>query len=200
MNIETKNRILNVFREHSGYARTKDIRAKGIHHKYLQELVEKETIIRIRHGLYSLPAIESYNSLHEALLVVPDGIICMGTALSFYELTTWNPPDINIAISHGRKIVLPDYPPIKLYHFSGVFFETGKTEISLNTGQKIVIYDKERTLCDAVRYRNRIGIDVMKEALGEYIRCKDKKLNVLYVYAKKLRISSILNQYLDVLL
>ena len=200
MNLETKNRILKIFQEHSGYTWTKDIRAQGIHHKYLQELVEEGIIIRIRHGLYSLPEIESYNSLHEALLVVPDGIICMGTALSFYELTTWNPPDVHIAIPHGRKIVLPDYPPIKLYHFSGVFFETGKKEISLSTGQKIMIYDKERTICDAVRYRNRIGIDVMKEVLGEYIRSKDKKLNVLYEYAKTLRISSILNQYMDVLL
>ena len=124
----------------------------------------------------------------------------MGTALSFYELTTWNPPDVHIAILHGRKVVLPDYPPIKLYHFSGSFFRIGQIEISLDTGQKISIYDKERTICDVVRYRNRIGIDIMKEALGEYIRSNDKNLNILHDYAKKLRISSILFQYLDVLL
>ena len=124
----------------------------------------------------------------------------MGTALSYHELTTWNPPDIHIAISHGRKVVLPDYLPIKLFHFSEPFFRIGQSEISLDTGQKISIYDKERTICDAVRYRNRIGTDIMKEALGEYIRRPDKNLNTLYEYAKILRISSILNQYLDVLL
>jgi len=200
MTLKTKDRILNVFQEHSGYAWTKDIRAKGIHHKYLQELVDEGIIIRLRHGLYSLPEIESYNSLHEALLVVPDGIICMGTALSFYELTTWNPPDIHIAIPHGRKIVLPDYPPVKLYYFTGVFFETGQTKITLDSGQQISIYDKERTICDSVRYRNKIGIDITKEALGEYIRSKDKNLNTLFDYANRLRIRSVLNQYLDVLL
>ncbi|MDA3939239.1 MAG: type IV toxin-antitoxin system AbiEi family antitoxin domain-containing protein [Spirochaetia bacterium] len=200
MNLETKNRILYVFQEHSGYAWTKDIRAKGIHHKYLQELVEEGIIIRIRHGLYSLPEIESYNSLHEALLVVPDGIICMGTALSYYGLTSWNPPDIHIAIPHGKKIVLPAYPPVKLYYFTGVFFETGRTTITLDSGQQISIYDKERTICDSVRYRNKIGIDITKEALGEYVRSKDKNLNTLYDYASRLRIRSVLNQYLDVLL
>ena len=200
MNLETKDRILKIFQEHSGYARTKDIRANGIHHKYLKELVEEGIIIKIRHGLYSLPEIESYNSLHEALLVVPGGIICMGTALSFYELTTWNPPDIHIAIPHGKKIVLPDYPPVKLYYFTGVFFETGRTKITLDSGQQISIYDKERTICDSIRYRNKIGIDITKEVLVEYVRSKDKNLNTLYDYANRLRIRSVLNQYLDVLL
>ncbi|MDX9801720.1 MAG: type IV toxin-antitoxin system AbiEi family antitoxin domain-containing protein [Spirochaetia bacterium] len=200
MNLQTKNRILNVFEKHSGYALTKDIRARGIHHKYLTELVKEGLIVRIRQGLYSLPEIEGYNSLYEALLAVPDGIICIGTALSYYELTTWNPPDIHIAIPRGKKIVLPDYPPIKLYYFTKTFFEIGRNKITLDSGQQISIYDKERTICDAVRYRNKIGIDIIKEALGEYVRRKDKNLNTLFEYASRLRIKSVLNQYLDVLL
>ncbi|MEA1910581.1 MAG: type IV toxin-antitoxin system AbiEi family antitoxin domain-containing protein [Spirochaetota bacterium] len=200
MNIETKNRILKIFQEHSGYAWTKDIRAKGIHHKYLQELVEKGIIIRISKGLYSLPNIEDYSSYYEALLVVPGGIICMGTALSFYELTTWNPPYVHVAIHHGRKVVLPDYPPIKLYHPGGSFFTTGITQTTLYSGHSISIYDLEKTVCDTVRYRNRIGIDVMKESLVKYISRHDKNLNKLYEYAKTLKIISVLQRYMEVLL
>lgn len=100
---DTKKRILHVFKEHSGYARTQDIKSQGIHHKYLRQLVAEGTIVKLKHGLYTLPEIDSYAVLQEALLTVPDGIICMGTALAHYELTTWNPPDIHIAIPRGKR-------------------------------------------------------------------------------------------------
>jgi predicted transcriptional regulator of viral defense system len=197
---ETRNRILHVFEKHSGYARTQDVKSEGIHHKYLQELVEEGTILKIKHGLYSLPEIYSSATLHEALLTVPDGIICMGTALAYYELTTWNPPEIHIALPRGRKITLPDYPPIKLYHVAADFFTLGQTEIEAESGQSITIYNRERVVCDALRFRNKIGIDIMKEVLREYMQSKYRNLNALNSYAGKLRIESVLNQYLDVLL
>ncbi|MBF9014689.1 MULTISPECIES: type IV toxin-antitoxin system AbiEi family antitoxin domain-containing protein [unclassified Oceanispirochaeta] len=200
MTNETRNRIIQVFTEHSGYARTQDIRSSGIHHKYLQQLVEEGSIIRLKHGLYSLVEVDNYAVLQEALLTVPDGIICMGTALSFYELTTWNPPETHIAIQRGRKVVLPDYPPIKLYHVSENTLTLGRTEIKVDSGQMIPIYDRERVVCDAVRFRNKIGMDIMKEVLKEYMTSKQKDLNTLYSYARKLRIATVLNQYLDVLL
>ena len=197
---DTRRRILQVFKEHSGYARTRDVRSRGIHHKYLQELVEEGSIIKLRHGLYSLAEIDDYAVLYEALLTIPDGIICVGTALAYYELTTWNPPDIHIAIIRGRKVVLPDYPPIQLYHISAEIISIGRTEIEIERGNPITIYDKERTVCDAVRFRNRLGIDIMKESLSEYLKRRDKDLNRLTTYAKNLKISSVLNQYLEVLI
>jgi len=197
---ETKQKILSIFAEHSGYARTQDIKSKGIHHKYLQQLVAEGTILKIKHGLYSLSEIDSYTALGEALLTVPDGIICMGTALSHYELTTWNPPEIHIALPRGRKLVLPDYPPIQLYHVSADLFTLGRTKEKTDFGQSISIYNRERVVCDAVRFRNKIGLDIMKEVLREYMQSEYRDLNSLNHYARKLRIESVLNQYMDVLL
>ncbi len=197
---ETRNRILHVFEKHSGYARTQDVKSEGLHHKYLQELVDDGTILKIKHGLYSLSELDSATHLHEALLTVPGGIICMGTALAYYELTTWNPPEIHIALPRGRKITLPDYPPIKLFHVSADFFALGQTEIEAESGQSITIYNRERVVCDALRFRNKIGIDIMKEVLREYMQSEYRNLNALNSYARKLRIESVLNQYLDVLL
>ena len=191
---------MQIFLEHSGYARTQDIRSRGLHHKYLQQLVEEGSIIKLKHGLYSLIEIDSYAVLQEALLTVPDGIICMGTALSYYELTTWSPSDTHIAILRGRKVVLPDYPPIRLYHVSEDIFTLGKTEIEVESGKSIEIYNRERVVCDAVRFRNKIGMDIMKEVLKEYMQKENRNLNTLHAYARQLRIESVLNQYLDVLL
>ena len=200
MKQEIRSKIIDVFYKNSGYARTKEIIGIGIHNIYLKELEEDGTIIKIKQGLYSLSENKSFNSLYESLITVPGGIICLGSALSYYDLTTWDPVDIHVAILHGRKIVLPEYPPIQLYHFTGNFFEIGKTFVTLSTGHKIPIYDKEKTICDLIRYRNRIGIDIMKEALIEYMKLKEKNLNQLFYYAKILKISTVLNQYMEVLL
>lgn len=197
---QTRERIIQIFKEHSGYARTQDIRSQGIHHKYLQQLVVEGMILKLKHGLYSLPELDNYVVLHEALLSIPDGIICMGTALAHYELTTWNPPDIHIALPRGRKVVLPDYPPIKLYHVTEDIFYLGRVEVMVESGQNIAIYNRERVICDAVRFRNKIGIDIMKEVLREYMKSQHCDLNSLNGYAQKLRIETVLSQYLDVLL
>jgi predicted transcriptional regulator of viral defense system len=195
----TLDRILRIFHDQSGYARTKDIKRAGIHHSHLNELLENGTIVKLKHGLYCLSDISQFNSLKDAQMTIPSGIICLGTALSYYELSTWDPPEVHIAIPKSRKVKLPDYPPIRLYYFSGVFYEIGIVHEPTESGDTIQIYDKEKTVCDIVRYRNQIGIDIMKEALMEYLKQNDKSLNKLNSYAQTLKIGSILRQYLEVL-
>jgi predicted transcriptional regulator of viral defense system len=197
---ETRNRILQIFDDHYGYIRTKDLRDQGIHHKYLSMLADEGEIIKLRHGLYRLADIEDFTVLQEALFAVPSGIICLGTALYYHEITTWNPPDVQIAIQRRRRVVLPEYPPIQLLHVSEDLFDIGKTEITAPSGKPLSIYDRERVVCDAIRYRNKIGIKAMKEVLITYLERKDRNLAVLLDYAKKLHISPVLKQYLDVLI
>ena len=199
MKPEIRERILNQFKQQSGYARTGDILDLGIHNIYLKELEQEGTIVKLKRGLYCLQNHESQNIMAEALLLIPDGVLCLGTALSYYDLTTWNPPDIHVAIPHGRKVKLLEYPPVKLYYFTGIFYSTGIIE-TMESDQLIRIYDLEKSICDLVRFRNRIGIDILKEALGEYLKRQDKDLNKLNTYAKSLKISSVLNQYLEVLI
>ena len=195
----TRDKILKIFNEQSGYARTKDIKNHGIHHSHLNELQKDGTIVKLKHGLYCLSDSSQFNSLKEAQVSIPSGIICLGTALSYYGLSTWDPPEVHIAIPKSRKVKLPNYQPIRLYYFSGVFYETGIVHEATESGLIIQIYDIEKNICDIVRYRNQIGIDIMKEALREYLKRKDKNLNKLTSYAKTLKISSILGQYLEVL-
>ena len=200
MKQKTREKILKIFHEQSGYARTKDIKTHGIHHSHLKELQKDGTIVKLKHGLYSLSDSSQFNSLKEAQVSIPSGIICLGTALSYYGLSTRDPPEVHIAIPKSRKVKLPNYQPIRLYYFSGVFYETGIVHEATESGLIIQIYDIEKTICDIVRYRNQIGIDIMKEALREYLKRKDKNLNKLISYAKILKISSILGQYLEVLI
>jgi len=62
------------------------------------------------------------------------------------------------------------------------------------------VYDKEKTICDLVYYRNRIGQDIVREALDKYISSKDRNIQKLMRYSEKLRVSAIMKKYLEVLL
>ena len=59
------------------------------------------------------------------------------------------------------------------------------------------ITDLERTVCDAVKYRNKIGLDVCGEILDHYLKRPDRNISVLHSYAKRLRIENVLNRYLE---
>lgn len=118
--------------------------------------------------------------------------------MAYYDLTTYNPWQYEIAIERSKKITISEYPPIKLVYFSSKQLELGVVEIDID-GHLVRIYDKEKTICDCIRYRNKIGIDIVKEGITEYIKRKDKDLNKLMKYAEACRVQKILKEYLEVL-
>ena len=76
----------------------------------------------------------------------------------------------------------------------------GKTELTTNMGNKVPGYDLERTVCDIVRSRNKVGSETFNAAMKMYVSRKDKDFNKLYEYAKKLHVQKIIRNYLEVLL
>ena len=91
MNPETKYRIKKFFYENKGYLHAKDLTEKGIHRKYLSDLLENEEVIKLKRGLYKWND-EKFNSLNELIdvaMIIPDGVVCLASALSYYELTTY---------------------------------------------------------------------------------------------------------------
>jgi len=195
-------KIKKIFEKQNGYARTKDILDEGIHSYYLYQLVEKNKIVKIKNGLYkwSYPEKSPKEELVEVSKIVPSGVICLLSALSYYELTTTNPWQYYIAIHRDtHKPKLPEYPPIKIFYFSQKQYKTGIMNREIN-GNKIQIYDREKTLCDCFRYRNKIGQDVVNEAFKEYINGKYINIDKLLKYAKKVGPYNELKKYLELLL
>ena len=129
---------------------------------------------------------------------MPKGVLYLTSALAYYDLTTYNPWQYEIAIERTKKVTIPDYPPIKLVYFSEKQLDLGIVETDMD-GHTVRIYDIEKTICDCVRYRNKIGIDIVKEGINEYLKRKDKDLNKLMKYAEVCRVQKILKEYLEVL-
>jgi len=198
MKDEIRKKILYIFGQNHGYSSTSEIQDKGIHNTYLAELEQEGTIRKAKRGLYVLSNLEPGSSLIEALRIVPGGVICLNSALAFYHLSTFQPLSVELAIEHKRKIVLPEHPLIRLVYFSKERFETGISFQKIEA-EEIRIYDKEKTLCDAVFYRNKIGIDIVKEALRNYTREPGRNLQKLLETADELRVGSMIRRYLEIL-
>lgn len=153
-------------------------------------------LVRLRNGLYADPDALTGNIV-DMEAIVPGGIMCLYSAWSNYNLTTQVPDAFYVAVSRSRKIKLPAFLDIKLVFQRNELLEIGKVEIE-EQGMKVWMTDIERSVCDAVKYRNKIGIDVMTEIIDNYLRRVDRNLSRLTEYAKKLHVYSTLHQILQV--
>ncbi|MHA6534595.1 type IV toxin-antitoxin system AbiEi family antitoxin domain-containing protein [Paenibacillus sp. BAC0078] len=197
--ITAAKRVLN---KHNGLARTKDFIEAGISPYYIKKLESVGEIERVKQGVYrhSSQDNEPLNEMVEVSKLVPKGVICLLSALSYYELTTYNPWEYHIAIHRGgKKPKLPGYPPIKIIYLADVQYKVGIDEVCID-GFAVKIYDREKTICDIVRYREKLGIDLMKEGLRSYLQSPHKNITKLVSYADKLRIRTVLQKYLEVLI
>ena len=177
-----------------GFVSTKNL--SDWQEQQLQDAVRKVEAVRLKNGIYAdIDALA--NTMVDIRMIVPGGILCLWSAWSVYNLTTQIPNAYYIAIERTRKIVLPDYPEFQLVYQSDNLLSIGATRKNVQ-GYDIPIFDMERSVCDAIKYRNKVGIDVMAEILQTYLRRPDKNISRLMDYASKLRIRKTLNQYLEV--
>jgi predicted transcriptional regulator of viral defense system len=198
--IEPKEEIIKkLVNKKNPYIRTSQLKAYGLNAYDINSLIFQERLIRIKWGLYKWKKSgkgTEYDEMLEVSAIVPNGVFCLFTAFSYHELSTHIPKEYNIAILRNtRKPKLPDYPPIKMIYLSNTRFNHGIIKIN----DIIRIYDLEKTVCDAVIYRNKIGIDVVKEVIYNYLKTPQRNLQKLMEYAESLRISKAVRTYLEVL-
>ena len=113
-------RVLKIFEHYNGYANLQDLKRAGIHTDTLRKLVDENIIEKVKPGLYKLidmPMV-AHQSFIDVCLAIPKAVICLHSALSFYELTTAVPSVIMAAIPRESKPTKINYPPIDIYYFS----------------------------------------------------------------------------------
>lgn len=165
------------------------------YHQALQK-VQSGELLRLRPGVFVEPATLA-DTMLDIDVLVPGGVLCMYSAWEHYELTTQIPSAFCIAIPRKRKLVLPKFPPVTLYYWSDHLLEFGTTTAEVH-GHKVRVTDLERSVCDAIKYRNKIGLDVCAEILKTYLHRTDRNIAKLIEYAKKLRVAATLKTYLEI--
>ena len=193
------NTILQkLFAENNGYLARKQVPDKTIYN-YLLNLVNEGVVERIKHGVYFYEIASQDNTMIDVEKIVPGGVLCLYSAWMYYGLTVQIPQSFSIAIEKNRKVSLPDYPPITLYYWKQEYYEMGIIAQSIS-GYSLKIYDVEKSVCDAVKYRTKIGMETTSEILKTYLKRKDRNLTKLIGYAKNMRIEKVLKTYLEILL
>lgn len=191
--METK--LQSLFEQNNGYLTRKQVPDKSTYN-HLLKLVDAGVVERIKHGVYYYGNAAD-NTMIDVEKVVPGGVLCLYSAWAHYGLTVQIPQAFNIAIEKNRKISLPAYPPITLYYWKQEYYEMGITAQEIS-GYTVKIYDMEKSVCDAVKYRTKIGMETTSEILKTYLRSKDRNLTKLIGYAKQMRIEKILKTYLEI--
>ena len=161
----------------------------------LRSAVKEGTLVRIRKGIYASPSALA-NTIIDVERIVPYGVLCLYSAFAYYGLSTQVPAATCIAIDAKRKVSLPEFPPIDLYYWKKENLTLGVIQKDIST-YSVRITDLERTVCDAVKYRNKIGLDVCGEVLDSYLKKENRNISLLHEYARQLRIESILTKYLE---
>ena len=153
---------------------------------------------RLERGLYRLAELEPLSApdLVTVARKVPHGVICLISALSFHEITTQIPHTVHVAIKRGAERPRLAYPPVKTYWFSGDAFTAGVERHSID-GASLNVYSPEKTLADCFKYRHKIGMDTVLEALSLYHERRKPRRRELLRYARICRVEKIMRPYLE---
>lgn len=196
--IDRLQEAIRIFREAGGILRMSEAIRLGIHRRDLYHLKDVGKLELLQRGLYRLSSM-SDPSLPDFVTVskkIPDGIICLVSALAFHEMTTQIPHFVYLAIPQKSRKPSLEYPPLRVFWYGEEALSAGIEEHRI-AGTKVRIFNREKTLVDAVKYRNKLGMDIVLEALRMYWQSGNTNLNKLYSYAQLLRVERILKPLME---
>ena len=180
--------------ESGGTIRTHELREPRAYYGINKD-IKSGNVIRLKNGVYMLPD-ELATTMIDVERIVPGGVVCMYSAWDFYGLTTQIPDGFYIAIEKHRKVVVPKISGIVLCYWEEKYCTMGVEEAEI-ADHKVKIFCIEKCVCDAIKFRNKIGADVAVEILSNYLARRDRNISRLVDFAKKMRVMSIMGPYLE---
>jgi len=196
-----QEKVTDIFTRHGGKIHMAEAIGAGISRYAFYKMLQRGVIEQLSRGVYrlsSLPPITNPDLVTVALRA-PKAVVCLISALAFHGITTRIPHEVDIAIAEGSITPRINFPPVSVFRFSQKTFEAG---IKTHTIDKIPvrIFCIEKTLADCFKFRNRIGMEVVLEALKHYSNNKKVHTNLLVKYARICRVEKIMQPYLEAIL
>ena len=183
----------------SGILLTKNAIEAGISKHALYNFIRNNGFEKAAHGVYASP--ETWKDENYILsLRCPQGVLSHEEALYYHGLTDREPlqKTITIYTGYGTSRMVAD--GIKVFTVKKELLDIGKEIVKTSYGHDIPLYNRERTICDLIRSRNRFEIQDFQTALKTYIMGKNKNLNRLMEYAKLFHVDKKIREYMEVLL
>ena len=190
-----------IFREHGGQLRMSEALACGLTRYTLYALRDRGVVEQITRGIYRLRELPPLGNpdLVTVSLRFPKTVVCLVSALAWHGITTQIPHVVSVAVPKDSRTPALGYPPIKVHKFSHKAYSSGVEEHLLD-GAPVKIYNPEKTLVDCFKFRNKIGMDIVLEALKLHKTRNGINLGELLEYARICRVENVMRPYLEALL
>jgi predicted transcriptional regulator of viral defense system len=195
----SQERVLQLVAQ-AGILRARELDGEGIPRVALTRLVRAGRLERVGLGLYSLPGVEvsEYHSFAEVQKRIPNGVICLLSALRFHEMTAQAPFEVWLTVHRKARRPRLDYPPVRVVRCSGEALTRG-VESHRIEGVAVRMTSPARTVADCFLYRRKVGLEVALEALRDYRRLDKGTIDDLWAAAEFRRVGTVIRPYLEAL-
>lgn len=189
----------SIFDKYGGMMRTTQLAEEKIFYPQREKLIADGYVEKIRRGYYRWINPDDFSEVGTVIRLFPDAILCMDTALRYYGYSDRTPGDWHLAVSKdsGKSRFKIDYPFVKPYYVEPAVLELGLTNGTMD-GHAIRIYDKDRLICDCLRYRNKMDKEIFNKAIQKYIADPEKSIPKLMEYAGPLRVKKLAKDLIGV--
>ncbi|MBI4711524.1 MAG: type IV toxin-antitoxin system AbiEi family antitoxin domain-containing protein [Candidatus Omnitrophica bacterium] len=193
--------LIKLFKRCGGIVQYPDIKKAGFHNDILQSLIASGRIQKMSRSVYKLSEVDDLINpdLVIATIKAPKGVVCLISALAFYEVTDEIPRHVDLAILRGAHANKISHPPVKYYRFTQDAWQAG-IEVQKIVGQEVRIYSLAKTIADCFKFRNKIGFDVALKALKTALSEKKVSPKEIMMYAKTCRVVKVIQPILESLI
>lgn len=178
--------------------RTRDLAHLGVPRTALQGPLADGLISRLSRGIYAVAGhpVTEHHSLAQAAVRVPNGVICLVSALLFHQLTTQSPHEVWIAVDRKARHPVDGNPPLHVVRFGGEALTAGVVGHKID-GIGVRITSPAKTVADCFKYRNKIGITIAVEALREGWAKRRFTIDELMAMSQVCRVHNVIRPYLE---
>ena len=176
--------ITQLIEVQGGIVKKEQFTELGIDYRRILDFVQSGDLVRIKNGYYT-DRIDRFTEEELVARLFGDARLCMESALYAYGYISQKPYGWHLAVDKNtsKSRFKMDYPKIIPYYTEPEALELGSTEIMIS-GQQFQIYDRDRVICDCLKYESKLEREVFKEALQSYIRDSQKDISALMAYAR----------------
>ena len=187
--------IESIMKMNNGYVTSKELSNLGIHRMYLNIMKDKGMIEKVGNGIY-IDSRKIEDIYFVFSLELSKVVYSHMTALYFHGLSIQAPND-KYDITVPNNYFNYKIKKHNVFYVDKDIYKLGLTEIKTPMGNNVRVYDKERCICDIIRFKNRMDLEHVKYSIREYLKRKDKNLIKLSNYAKKMGIKEEVMNYVE---
>lgn len=197
--MDTRNLVIEIMHKNNGILTSKYASEVGIDNKTLQRMYQSGEIERLEHGIYMDP-----NQMEDEYFITQyrckRGIFSHETALFFHDLTDRTPFQLMLTIPSGYNTrLLKDKQKYKFFYIKEDLHSIGEEIMTTPFGNKVYVYDKERTICDCLKKKGLLDTDLVLDAVKQYMKSSGADFAKLLEYADIFKVRDLVRQYMEVL-